>query len=73
MYAIRSKRTNRWFRGINHSVGKGSSHHILFDEEIPTLFKTRESARIELLSDSLNVNAYDIIKVELMIQEPTLS
>lgn len=73
MYAIRSKRTNRWFRGVDPSVGKGSSHHILLDEDIPVLFKTKESARIELLSDNLNVNAYDIIEISLMITESTIS
>lgn len=69
MYAIKSKKTNRWFQGINHTVGKGSSRHLLFDEEIPALFKSRESARIELLSDCLNENAYEIIEVCLHIKE----
>ncbi|WP_416327646.1 hypothetical protein [[Eubacterium] hominis] len=73
MYAIRSKKTNRWFRGVDPSVGKGSSHHILLDEEIPTLFKTKESARIELLSDSLSMKNFDIIEVSLIVNESTLS
>lgn len=69
MYAIRSKKTNRWFQGVNTSVGQCSSHHIILDEEIPTLFKTKDSARIELLSDGLNVNAFNIIEVDLQVKE----
>lgn len=69
MYAIRSKKTNRWFQGVNASVGRCSSHHIMFDEEIPTLFKTKDCARIELLSDCLNVNAFDIVEVDLQVKQ----
>lgn len=75
MYAIRSKRSQRWFQGINTQFGRGSSHHLILDEQIPKLFKSKESARIELLSDALNVNAFDIIEVSLTIEEdvPSLS
>lgn len=69
MYAIRSKKTNRWFQGVNANVGRCSSHHIMFDEEIPALFKTKGSARIELLSDCLNVNAFDIVEVDLQVKQ----
>lgn len=75
MYAIRSKRTQRWFQGVNMQFGKGSSHHLILDEQIPKLFKSKESARIELLSDALNINAFDIVEVSLSVEEdiPSLS
>ena len=71
MYAVRSKRTKRWFQGINPQFGRGSSHHLLLDEQIPKLFQSKESARIELLSDCLNVNAFEILEVSLHVQEDT--
>ena len=73
MYAIRSKRTQRWFQGINARAGIGSSHHIMLDEEIPKLFRTKESARIEILSDSLSLNAFDIVEVFLHVNDETLA
>ena len=37
MYAIRSKRTHRFFAGVDTHTGIHSSHHLRMDE-IPLLF-----------------------------------
>lgn len=65
MYAIRSKKTNRWFFGINSKAGMNSSLRVQMDETIPVLFKTKEMARIELLSNQLRPTFFDIVEVEL--------
>ena len=44
MYAIRSKKTNRWFHGINAQAGAGSSLRIQMDDMLPALFRTKEMA-----------------------------
>lgn len=69
MYAIRSKKTNRWFLGINTKAGINSSLRIQMDDTIPVLFKTKEMARIELLSNQLRPTFFDIIEVELLLKE----
>lgn len=69
MYAIRSKRTNRWFLGIDAHAGNGSSLRVRMDDTIPALFKTKELARIELLTNNLNPGFYEIIEVDLCISE----
>ncbi|MEG1732879.1 MAG: hypothetical protein RR252_06995 [Longicatena sp.] len=66
MYAIRSKKTNRWFVGIDARFGKGSSLHIHMDEQIPTLFKSKQLARIEFLTSSLSENAFEILEVDVL-------
>ena len=50
MYAIRSKKTNRWFHGINAQAGAGSSLRIQMDDVLPALFRTKEMARVEPVS-----------------------
>lgn len=67
MYAIRSTKTNRWFSGINTRFGEGSSHHLIMDDTIPMLFKTKELARIELLSNHMHIRKYEILEVDLHI------
>lgn len=71
MYAIRSKKTHRWFLGIDAHAGSGSSLRIRMDDTIPTLFKTKEIARIELLTNNLHPGSYDIIEVDLNVKETT--
>lgn len=68
MYAIRSKRTNRWFQGIDTHVGSFSSHRIIMGD-IPQLYKTRELARVDLLTNRLSNTIFDILEVELIINE----
>lgn len=72
MYAIRSKKTKRWFFGINTHAGLGSSLRVHMDDTIPALFKTKEMARIELLSNQLRPSFYDIIEVDITIKESVL-
>lgn len=67
MYAIRSKKTNRWFLGIDRHVGLGSSHYLKMDEQIPMLFITKEMAKIELLTNQMHMRAFDIVEVHLQI------
>lgn len=69
MYAIRSKKTNRWFLGTDSRFGNGSSHHIQMDDQIPILFKSKELARIELLTSSMQETAFEILEVDLLIKE----
>ena len=69
MYAIRSKKTNRWFHGINAQAGVGSSLRIQMDEMLPALFRTKEMARVELLLNHLSPQSYEILEVDLHIQE----
>ena len=68
MYAIRSKKTNRWFHGINAQAGVGSSLRIQMDD-MPALFRTKEMARVELLLNHLSPQFYEILEVDLHIQE----
>ena len=69
MYAIRSKKTNRWFHGINAQAGGGSSLRIQMDDMLPALFRTKEMARVELLLNHLSPQSYEILEVDLHIQE----
>lgn len=69
MYAIRSKKTNRWFHGINTHVGNTSSLRIEMDDRLPILFHTKEMARIELLLHHMSSKLYEIIEVDLYIKE----
>ena len=69
MYAIRSKKTNRWFHGINAQAGTGSSLRIEMDDVVPALFHTREMARVELLVNHLSTQSYEILEVDLQIRE----
>lgn len=69
MFAIRSKKTNRWFHGINAHVGSTSSLRIEMDDNLPVLFHTKEMARIELLIQHMSSGLYDIVEVELNIKE----
>lgn len=72
MYAIRSKRTNRWFSGINTQYGSGSSHRVQMDEQIPALFKSKEIARIELLMNGLHNSTYEIVEVGILVKQNAL-
>ena len=65
MYAIRSKKTNRWFHGIN----AGSSLRIQMDDMLPALFRTKEMARVELLLNHLSTQSYEILEVNLQVLE----
>lgn len=67
MYAIRSKKTKRWFAGIDHRFGMGSSHHLIMDEQIPILFKTREMANIEILTNRMHTQTFEIVEVQLAL------
>lgn len=69
MYAIRSKKTARWFLGINTHAGIHSSLRIHMDDVIPALFKTKEMARIELLANQLRPTLFDIVEVTIKIKE----
>ena len=69
MYAIRSKKTNRWFHGINAQAGVRSSLRIQMDDMLPALFRTKEMARVELLLNHLSPQSYEILEVDLHIQE----
>ena len=69
MYAIRSKKTNRWFRGINTQAGQNSSLRIIMDESLPILFKTKELARVEALTNHLSLQTYEILEVDVVIQQ----
>ncbi|MEF2782336.1 hypothetical protein WKT02_01680 [Erysipelotrichaceae bacterium HCN-30851] len=69
MYAIRSKKTKRWFHGINSHVGSTSSLRIEMDDVVPILFHTKEMARIELLLHHMSSGLYEIIEVDLFIKE----
>ena len=66
MYAIRSKKTNRWFHGINAQAGAGSSLRI---QMLPALFRTKEMARVELLLNHLSTQSYEILEVNLQVLE----
>lgn len=68
MYAIRSKRTNRWFTGIDHQAGAGSSHRLIMSE-IPQLFPTKEIARVELILLQMNLSIFDIVEVYLNVKD----
>lgn len=70
MYAIRSKKTNRWFRSVNTQAGIGSSLRIEMDDVLPALFHTKEMARVELLINHLSQQSYEILEVELQIRQP---
>jgi len=67
MYAIRSKKTNRWFHGINAQAG--SSLRIQMDDMLPALFRTKEMARVELLLNHLSTQSYEILEVNLQVLE----
>lgn len=67
MYAIRSKKTNRWFKGIDSHFGTGSSHRVKMDEQIPMLFQTKEMAKIELLTNQMHERAFEILEVDVNI------
>ena len=67
MYAIRSKKTNRWFLGIDSHFRSGSSHRLRMDEQIPMLFKTKEMAKIELLTNQMQERAFEIMEVDLTV------
>ena len=67
MYAIRSKKTNRWFHGINAQAGAGSSLRIQMDDMLPALFRTKE--RVELLLNHLSTQSYEILEVNLQVLE----
>lgn len=69
MFAIRSKKTKRWFHGINHHAGLGSSFYIEMDDVIPLLFHTKELARIELLLHHLALSNYEILEIDLLVKE----
>lgn len=66
MYAIRSKRTNRWYGGINHKAGNGSSHRLIMSE-IPQLFQTKDLARIEMIMQQMNNTVFDLVEVDLRV------
>ena len=67
MYAIRSKKTNRWFCGIDHRFGTGSSHYLKMDEQIPLLFKSKEMAKVEILTNQMHEKMYEIVEVDLSV------
>lgn len=69
MYAIRSKKTNRWFHGINAQAGAGSSLRIQMDDMLPALFRTKEMSRVELLLNHLSTQSYEILEVNLQVLE----
>ena len=69
MYAIRSKKTTRWFHGINAQAGAGSSLRIQMDDMLPALFRTKEMARVELLLNHLSTQSYEILEVNLQVLE----
>ena len=69
MYAIRSKKTNRWFHDINAQAGAGSSLRIQMDDMLPALFRTKEMARVELLLNHLSTQSYEILEVNLQVLE----
>ena len=65
MYAIRSKKTNRWFAGIDTRYGSGSSHYLMMDPQIPMLFHTMQQARTEILVNGMHTSVFEIVEVEL--------
>lgn len=68
MYAIRSRKTNRWFSGIDHRFGQGSSHHLIMDAQIPQLFVTKEMARCEILTNGMHERVFEIVEVVLRVK-----
>ena len=69
MFTIRSIKTNRWFSGIDTHYGKGSSHYLKMDPQIPMLFKTKELARIEIITNHMHIRKFEILEVDLHIVE----
>ncbi|EFP61338.1 hypothetical protein HMPREF0983_02401 [Erysipelotrichaceae bacterium 3_1_53] len=47
----------------------GSSLRIQMDDMLPALFRTKEMARVELLLNHLSPQFYEILEVDLHIQE----
>lgn len=68
MYAIRSKRTHRFFAGVDTHTSIHSSHHLRMDE-VPLLFHNEELARIELLMHHMSPSMFDIVKVTLNVED----
>ena len=50
MYAIRSKKTNRWFHGINAQAGAGSSLRIQMDDMLSAPRKWPEWSCCSIIS-----------------------
>lgn len=67
MYAIRSRKTQRWFLGIDTHYGRGSSHFLIMDNQIPQLFKTKQLAQYEIIINGMRTRTFEIIEVDVAI------
>lgn len=65
MYAIRSRKTKRWYAGVDARYGSGSSHYLRMDPQVPLLFHTLQEAKTEILVNKMHASVFEILEVEL--------